>query len=201
MACTSRFNRDLGAIQPRAYHFSPRLRILPVIGRSLDRIMSWPIRFVENPPIRPRDPEYPLYGGEVDFDQMVVGDLCFYHTDGKPCLDQDRLRKMHLTAHYFAHNASRPPLILALPDKAAPNGKLYFLVDGQCYSDKCTKCGNGRRKCKCGDARTPKGYYDGWTVAGKPPLITVSPSVNYDDDEYGIKHYHGFIRDGVIGDG
>lgn len=131
---------------------------------------------------------------------MAIGDLCYYHHKGKPCLDREHLQRLHLTAHYWAHNAGRPPLILALPDKAYPNGKLYFLVDGQCYSNQCTKCGKNK-DCQCGDAREPKGYYDGWTVAGTPPAITVSPSVNYDDDERGIKHYHGFIQNGVVGDG
>jgi hypothetical protein len=78
---------------------------------------------------------------------------------------------------------------------------IYFMVDGQCYSGTCTRCGESWRKCQCGDAYVPKGHYDGWTVSGVPPAITVQPSVNYDDDEVGVKHYHGFISNGVIGDG
>lgn len=159
------------------------------------------IRFLEHPPLHAPREDSRHYDGTVDFAQLAIGDCCFFHYQGKPCTDRARLDVMNLTAHYFAKNAGRPPLILALPDKASPNGKLYFLVDGQCYSSTCTKCGKGHRKCQCGEARTPKGYYDGWTVSGTPPAITVHPSVNYDDDEGGIKHYHGFVQNGVIGDG
>jgi hypothetical protein len=162
--------------------------------------MSWPIRFLDKPPLHASNADSRHYDGTVDFDKRVVGDICYYHYQGKPCMDRAHLERLHLTAHYFAHNSGRPPLILALPDKAYPNGKLYFMVDGQCYSGQCAKCGNKRTACKCGDSYQPKGYYDGWTVSGTPPLITVSPSVNYDEDD-GPKHYHGFIQNGVIGDG
>jgi len=134
--------------------------------------MPWQIRFVENPPLHPKGDKYD--SGTVHFDKLEVGDLCYYHFEGKPCLDRAQLDKLHLAAHYFANNSHRPPLILALPDK--PSGKLYFMVDGQCYNDE--------RK-----------YYDGWTVTGEPPLITVDPSVDY------LGHYHGRIKAGVIGDG
>lgn len=140
------------------------------------------------------------YEGRVDFSRMRVGDLCFYHFAGVPCIKHEHLNKLHLTAHYFANNADRAPLILALPDHASE--KLYFLVDGQCYSGTCTKCGKASYKNGCTPAQcNPRGYYDGWTVAGSPPNITVSPSVNYDNAEDGIKHYHGFIQNGIIGDG
>jgi len=161
--------------------------------------MPWTIRFIDKPPLYPKNDKY--FGGTVCFDKLQVGDLCYYHHKGKPWPDWEQLEKMHLTAHYFAANGNRPPLILALPDKASPNGKLYFMVDGQCYSSQCVTCGQGRKACKCGDAYVAKGHYDGWTVSGNPPLITVSPSVNYDDDEYNVKHYHGFIQAGIIGDG
>lgn len=172
--------------------------------------MTTPIRFLPSPPLHPANAQSRNYDGTVDFDKLVVGDLCFYHFQGKPLLDVERLKTLNLTAHYFAHNAKRAPLILALPDKASPNGKLYFMVDGQCYADKCANCGAGFTKhkydsdetrCANGGVYEPKGYYDGWTVAGEPPAITVSPSVNYDDDDRGVKHYHGFIQNGVIGDG
>ena len=163
--------------------------------------MSWPIRFLDKPPLRPPNADSRSYDGTVDFRQMAIGDLCAFHYQGAPCRDPARLAQMNLTAHYFAHNAKRPPLILALPDAAFPDGKLYFLVDGQCYSSQCVTCGQKQSACKCGDAYKPRGHYDGWTVAGEPPLITVSPSVNYDDDEYHVKHYHGFIQNGVIGNG
>ena len=163
--------------------------------------MPWTIRFIEHPQLHASREDSCHYDGTVDFEKMQVGDMCFYHYQGKPCTDLAHLNLLHLTAYYHANNSKRTPLILALSDKASINGKLYFLVDGQCYSNACIKCGKGHKTCKCGDAYTPKGYYDGWTVVGQPPLITVHPSVNYDDDEYGIKHYHGFISNGIIGDG
>lgn len=163
--------------------------------------MSYQIRFLEHPPLHSSDAENPSYDGAVDFQKFAIGDMCFYHRLGKPVADPGYLAKMHLTAHYFAHNAARPPLILALPDHAQPNGALYFLVDGQCYSNTCTKCGQKAYKNTCADGCTPKGHYDGWTVTGEPPLITVAPSVNYDNDDPPTKHYHGFIQNGVIGDG
>lgn len=166
--------------------------------------MPWPIQFFEAPPLHQPNAESRYYDGSVDFGKMVVGDMCYYHHQGKPCLDAAHLSLLHLTAHYFAHNAGRPPLILALPDHAQPKGALYFLVDGQCYSNTCTKCGKQAYKNACNPC-TPKGYYDGWTVSGAPPLITVAPSVNYDDPggdgNPPRKHYHGFIRNGIIGDG
>jgi hypothetical protein len=171
--------------------------------------MSWKIRFLENPPLHGPDPESRHYDGTVDFSKLQIGDLCFYHYKGKPCDDREVLNRLNLTAHYFAHNVGRPPLILALPDK--PTGSIYFMVDGQCYSGKCSKCGKGMTKhtwrnddqlCANGqDIYSPRGYHDGWTVSGTPPAIAVSPSINYDDDETGIKHYHGFVQNGVIGDG
>lgn len=164
--------------------------------------MSIAIRFLEHPPLLGAAPDNPSYDRALDFQKFEVGDLAFYHWQGVPCLDMERRRKLHLTAHYFTQNSARPPLILALPDKATKGGKLCFMVDGQCYSNKCTRCGKGvGGKCKCPGEWTVKGYYDGWMVSGAPPHITVSPSVNYDDDEHNIKHYHGFIKEGVIGDG
>ena len=161
--------------------------------------MTWPIRFLEKPPLHEPRAESEYYDGTVDFQKLQLGDLCFYHYQGKPWLDRAHLEKLNLTAHYFAHNASRPPLILAMPDAASTSPR-YFLVDGQCYSNTCTRCGlRCRDKCKCPGDRTPKGYHDGWTVSGTPPAITVSPSVNFDEED--CKHYHGFVQNGVIGDG
>jgi hypothetical protein len=168
--------------------------------------MTWPIHFVERPPLHPMQPDSFHYDGSVDFSKLAVGDLCFYHHQGKPCTDSEHLGRLHLTAYYFMHNAGRPPLILALPDAAFPNGKLYFLVDGQCYSGTCTKCGKRAHKNACAaiGGCTPKGYYDAWTVTGTPPLITVAPSINYDDPggdgEPPRKHYHGFVQNGIMGD-
>ncbi len=161
--------------------------------------MSIPIRFLQNPPLYPADA--PHFAGTVDFSKLAVGDMCYYYKDGQPCTDLEYIKlKLHLTAHYFAHNAGRPPLLLVLPDK--PTGKIYFMVDGQCYSSKCKRCGKSVYKNGCRPAAecVPRGYYDGWTVSGFPS-ITVTPSVNYDDDEAGVKHYHGFIQNGSIGDG
>lgn len=158
--------------------------------------MPKPIRFIQHPVLHGAG----HYEGDVDFAKLMIGDMCYHHHKGAPCVDGVRLAKMHLTAHYYAVNATRPPLILALPDKAYPDGKLYFLVDGQCYSNKCTKCGNSVHKNKCAEGCVPRGYYDGWTVTGDISLITVHPSVNYDDEDSG-PHYHGFIANGIIGDG
>lgn len=157
--------------------------------------MTTPIRFLENPPLRG-----PEEGGVVAFEKLVVGDMCYYHRDGVPVRDEATLRRLHLTSYYFTHNAQRPPLILAMPDAASASPR-YFVVDGQCYSNDCTRCGKKVYKCEHADQRewTPKGYYDGWTVTGEPPNITVSPSVNFDDE--GVRHYHGFVQNGVIGDG
>lgn len=168
--------------------------------------MSWPIRFLEHPPLHGVS-ESKYYNGTIDFARFGVGDMAYYHQDGAPLRDVARLREMNLTAFYFANNAAqRSPLVLALPDYSSPNGKLYFLVDGQCYSSTCTRCGKScYRGCKCPGEHTPKGHYDAWTVTGTEPLITVAPSVNYDvpaeDGHPAQKRYHGFIKNGVIGDG
>lgn len=83
-------------------------------------------------------------------------------------LPEDKWRDCHLTKYYWQHNTRRPPLVVLLP---GPN---YFMVDGQCYSSE-------------------KGYYDAWTVSGKTPVITVSPSIHI------FGRYHGWLKDGVIG--
>lgn len=127
--------------------------------------MSWQCRFIDKPPLRTGE----YFAGTVEFERLAVGDMCFYHHQGVPCTDRAHLEKLHLTAHYFKHNSGRPPLIVKLP------GGLYFLIDGQCYSG-------------------AKGHYDGWKVSGKPPRITVKPSINFKG------RYHGWLRDGVISD-
>lgn len=161
--------------------------------------MSYQIRWIETPKLHGRNLESVHYDGSIDFQSLEIGDMCYYHYQGVPCKDKKHLVQLHLTTYYFKHNAGRPPLILALPDTSTKR-PLYFLVDGQCYSSRCQTCQKLSYKCKC-EKCNPRGYYDGWTVLGAPPLITVQPSVNYDDNEAGIKHYHGFIRNGVIGDG
>lgn len=162
--------------------------------------MPWPIRFLEHPPLRAPNAESRHYDGTVDFDKLAIGDLCFYHHRGVACCNPAHLSRMNLTAYYFANNfTKRAPLILAMPDAASKTPR-YFMVDGQCYSNKCTRCGQRcYDKCKCPGESTPRGYYDGWTVVGVPPAITVSPSVNFDDEDR--KHYHGFVQNGVIGNG
>lgn len=127
----------------------------------------------------PDDYEYESYRGTLDFDRFEVGDMAYIHRDGKPVVDRAILAKMNLTQHYFAANAGRPPLALAMPDASSSRPR-YFTVDSQCYSDK-------------------KGYYDGWKVSGVPPKITVTPSVDFDTPDR--KVYHGHITNGVIGPG
>lgn len=164
--------------------------------------MPIPIRFIESPYIHGLDPESKWYDGAVDFSKLAVGDMCYYYYKGVPCKDQEHLKKMHLTQHYYQFNSGRPPLILALPNRSSLS-PLYFLVDGQCYSNRCVRCGKraSRRDNGCnGQTCVAKGYYDGWTVSGVPSHITVSPSVNFDEED-GAKHYHGFIQNGIIGDG
>lgn len=146
--------------------------------------MSWTCRFVNEPPLR--EGEY--FPGTVDFEKLAVGDICFYHHAGVPCTDRKHLEKLHLSGHYFKHNASRPPLIVKLP------GALYFLVDGQCYSGDRVKCRKAHHKCKCGKAYRAKGHYDGWKVTGAAPKVTVYPSINFDG------RYHGWLKNGVISD-
>ena len=166
--------------------------------------MAWPIRFLEHPPLRAMEDSY--YPGSLDFDKFAIGDMAYYHENGQPLRDPARLREMHLTAHYFAHNAGRPPLVLALPDYSSPGAKLYFTVDGQCYSGQCTSCGKSVYSgFKCEGVPTTRGHYDAWTVSGAPPNITVTPSINYDvpaHDGYPAEHrYHGFVQNGIISDG
>jgi hypothetical protein len=150
------------------------------------------------------DSEY--FPGSLDFDKFAIGDMAYYHEAGIPLRNAARLRELHLTAHYFAHNAGRPPLVLALPDYSSPGAKLYFTVDGQCYSGTCTRCQKSvGRGCACPGVWTVRGHYDAWTVSGAPPAITVAPSINYDvpaQDGYPAEHrYHGFVQNGIIGDG
>jgi hypothetical protein len=82
------------------------------------------IHFLQNPPLHQPRAESICYDGTVDFQKMEIGDLCFFHYQGKPCVERAVLDRLNLTAHYFTNNANRPPLILALPDK--PSGKIYL---------------------------------------------------------------------------
>ncbi len=84
-------------------------------------------------------------------------------------LPESELRERHLSDYFWANNSSRKPLIVVLPRKT------YFYIDGMCYNNE-------------------RGYYDGWTVTGAPPLITVHQSINLEGA------YHGFLQNGVIGD-
>lgn len=74
-----------------------------------------------------------------------------------------------LTDQYWRDNAGRPPVVVLLP------GRTPFLVDGKCYN-------------------AERGYYDGWTVTGAPPELTVAPSIHVHG------RYHGFLQNGVLTD-
>lgn len=128
--------------------------------------MTWACRLIENPELDQH--------GNVDTSKREVGDMWFLD------LPEEELRERHLTAYYWANNSHRKPLVVMLPRSDYPNGKLYFLMDGQCFS-------------------AERGHYDGWTVTGIPPLMTVTPSIHFPGC------YHGFLGSqgvppGVIGD-
>ena len=116
--------------------------------------MSWKCRLIENPELDAN--------GNIDIAKREVGDMWFLD------VPDAELKDRHLTAQYFAQNAHRKPLVVLLP------GKIYFLIDGQCFGE--------------------KGYYDAWKVTGAPPNISVHPSINV------VGRYHGFLTNGVIGD-
>jgi len=106
--------------------------------------------------------------GNVDIERRAIGDMWFLDVPA------EELKERHLSDQYFATNAGRQPLVVLLPGRT-PDRKTYFLIDGKCYS-------------------AARGYYDGWRVSGRPPLITVEPSINIESS------YHGFLRNGVISD-
>lgn len=133
--------------------------------------MSYQCRFLDDPPKTSYDVEPPRY--YADMCLLEIGDMFYARNYDWRFYTEPELRLMHLTEHYWTHNRQRGPLIVILPSKRM--GKIYHNVDGQCYSKE-------------------RGYYDGWTVSGTPPLITVSPSIHYPDD------YHGFLTNGVISD-
>lgn len=101
------------------------------------------------------------FGEQPKYEDLRAGDMWF--VTGKTA---EELVAMRLTAQYFKDNSSRHPLMLALPSRRG--GIFRFLVDGKCYSGE-------------------RGYYDGWTVTGHAPFISVMPSVNVEGA------YHGFI--------
>lgn len=111
-------------------------------------------------------PERGEYGG-VPTSGLEVGDMFFW-----PDYPAD-----HLSARYHRENAWRAPLMVMLPDlsRRAEVDKFAFCVDSKCY--------DGAR-----------GYYDGWRVTGRPPGITVEPSINC------VGWYHGYLRGGIITD-
>jgi hypothetical protein len=65
----------------------------------------------------------------------------------------------------------RPPIFVCLPSASYKGGRWF-----------------------CVDSRADGAGEGGWTVTGEPPCITVTPSINC------VGEYHGFIRDGIIGD-
>lgn len=110
------------------------------------------------------NPELYPASGSVDVGKRRIGDMWFLD------LPEEELRKRELSDQYWRENAqNRKPLVVLLP------GKWTFLIDGKCFSHE-------------------RGYYDGWTVTGSVPLITVSPSINL------VNRYHGWLRDGIISD-
>lgn len=130
--------------------------------------MSWNCRLIENPELD----EY----GNVDLKKRQVGDMWYLD------LSEEELKERHLTKYYWEHNSSRKPIVLALPILyyGGPEAGYYmginpFVVDGQCFN-------------------TSQGYYDGWTVNGVPPLLTISPSINM------VDRYHGWLQNGVLSD-
>lgn len=137
--------------------------------------MSWPCRFLETPPMASFEGDGKTYH-YVDTRQLKCGDMWYARGDDGQVVSEERRRGMHLTAHYWAHNAGRPPIMVLLPQRYSTGpGLQEFCVDGQCH--------NGER-----------GYYDGWTVSGTPPQITVSPSINM------VGSYHGYLQNGVVTD-
>lgn len=126
--------------------------------------MSWTCRLVEDPP-------FDASGSYEDVLSMEIGDM--FYVD-KP---EEWLRRRHLTQQFWDHTfKQRRPLKLVMPCFYGNKlGKQLFWIDGQCHDDE-------------------KGYYDGWTVLGTAPLITVTPSINM------VGSYHGHLTNGVITD-
>ena len=125
--------------------------------------MPWTCRLIEKPELDEH--------GNVDLSKRQVGDMWFLD------LPEAELRERHLSGHYWAHNAQRKPVVLALPVVYHDGsiGITPFVVDGQCF--------NGER-----------GYYDGWQVSGTPPQLTVAPSINM------VGRYHGWLQNGQLSD-
>jgi hypothetical protein len=72
-----------------------------------------------------------------------------------------------LSSFYKNYNQDRLPILIMLPSR------VLWCVDSMCVNS-----GN---------------WYGGWSVTGKAPNISVSPSINVGG------HYHGFLTNGVIG--
>lgn len=127
------------------------------------KTMAWLCRMIEKPELDEH--------GNVDLKKRQIGDMWFLD------LPESERRERHLSAQYWAQNAHRMPIVLALPVKyyGGAIGVSPFVVDGQCFS---------------GD----RGYYDGWTVTGTPPQLTIHPSINM------VGQYHGFLHAGVLSD-
>ena len=137
--------------------------------------MSWPCYFLENPPLA----SYELDGKHyfyVDTRELKVGAMWYARNNEGEVVSEAWRRKMHLSAHYWANNAHRPPLLVALPcNYSSGPGLQVFSIDSQCYERE-------------------RGYYEGWSVDGEPPRITVAPSINI------VGSYHGYLREGVVSD-
>lgn len=165
----------------------------------------WKCHFLEDPPMKSHE-----FDGKVrhyiDYPQWIGAMWYARNDEGKP-LTLEEAKQWHLTAYYFQNNSWRPPLVVTIPCIYTTGpGVSTFHVDSQCYDDNCTQCGqrshnhwdysnrpeDGKYKLVLGHVPTSRGYYDGWTVTGKPPDITVSPSINY------VGSYHGWLQNGVI---
>jgi hypothetical protein len=135
--------------------------------------MPWPCYFIEEPPLCSFEHDGKIYH-YVDTRGMRVGAMWYSRGDDGKIIDEATRRAWNLADHYWAHNAQRPPLYVALPCVYSTGpGLQVFGVDWKCYSKE-------------------QGHYGGWQVSGAPPAITVQPSINI------VGSYHGWLQNGVV---
>lgn len=114
----------------------------------------------------------------IDFKQgmtnndLKVGDMFFidpaeWMEDGHYRWPSYYASPKRLSSFYKSYTQDRPPILVMLPSR------VLWCVDSMCVNS-----GN---------------WYGGWSVTGKAPNISVSPSINVGG------HYHGFLTNGVIG--
>lgn len=134
----------------------------------------WKCKFFVDPPLE----SYELTGKTyyyVDTSKLLVGAMWHPRGDDGKLIDLEIHRtKGHLTDHYWDHNAVvRLPINVALPCRySTGDGIQVFCIDSKCHDS--------------------RGYYDGWTVSGEIPNITVHPSINI------VGSYHGWLQNGVV---